>query len=148
MHGCLPAVGQHIEWGSVEPWTDRWPLPARGLTREAFSTGTGSLTDWKAQEKKIHGLQTPTCSFTPNHYIHSRVINNNHMGCFIQDSPVGYVVYCVGVFVLLLPVQGVAHLYGNQDRQGHSHGIRRLKDWTLHTSKLNVAFTTLQVVWL
>lgn len=27
-----------------------------------------------------------------------------------------------------LPVQGVAHLYGNQNRQGHRHGIRRLED--------------------
>ncbi len=63
-------------------------------------------------------------------------------------KPKGNVTECVCVFFMFLPVQGVAHFYGNQDRQGHSHGIRRLKDWTLYTSKLNMTFTALQVVRL
>lgn len=51
MHASLLAAGLHIEWGSVEPWRDRWLPPARGWTREASSPGTGSLTDCSAQEK-------------------------------------------------------------------------------------------------
>lgn len=46
----LPAVGRHTEWGSVGPWTDRWPPPARGWTRAASSAGTGSLTDCTAEK--------------------------------------------------------------------------------------------------
>lgn len=34
----------------------------------------------------------------------------------------------VGFGLLFLPVQGIAHLYGNQDGQSHGHWIRRLKN--------------------
>lgn len=70
-------------------------------------------------------------SFTPNHYTdYSGVINDNHraVSYVIQDDSVGHEVQCEGAFVLFLPVQCIAHLYGYQDRQSHSHGIRRFKD--------------------
>lgn len=47
-----------------------------------------------------------------------------------------------------LPVQGIAHLYGNQDGESHGHRIRRLKNRTLDASELCLVLTALQIVGL
>lgn len=41
-----------------------------------------------------------------------------------------------GPACLLSPVEGVAHLNGDQDGERHGHGIRRLKDGTLDAGEL------------
>lgn len=43
----------------------------------------------------------------------------------------------------VLPVEGVAHLNGDQDGERHGHGIRRLKDGTLDAGELGVALGAL-----
>lgn len=47
-----------------------------------------------------------------------------------------------------VPVEGVAHLDGNEHGQGHGHGVGRLEHRALHPRKLPVAFTALEIVGL
>lgn len=51
-------------------------------------------------------------------------------------------------FASFLPVQGIAHLYGNQDGQSHGHRVRGLKNQTLDPSELGLVLTALQIVGL
>lgn len=53
-----------------------------------------------------------------------------------------------GEAVQALPVESVAHLDGDQHRQGHGHGLRGLKDLTLHTLKVGVVLSALHEVGL
>lgn len=46
------------------------------------------------------------------------------------------------------PVEGVAHLNGDQDGQRHGHGERRAEDRALNAGEVGVALRALQVVGL
>lgn len=47
-----------------------------------------------------------------------------------------------------LPVEGIAHLNGDQHRQGHGHGRRSLKDLAVNASKVLILVVTLHEVRL
>lgn len=49
---------------------------------------------------------------------------------------------------LRLPVQSVAHLNGDEHRQGHGHGVGRLEHLAVQTVKLWVVGATLEEVAL
>lgn len=104
------------------------------------------MRKWRAMERQM----APTSQGLDQGGIFSRDWFSDRLGSTVRDFTHQHlhVVLLYFVFALLLPVQGVAHLYGNQDRQSHSHGVRRLKDWTLHTGELHVVFSALQVVRL
>lgn len=48
----------------------------------------------------------------------------------------------------VLPVESIAHLDGDQHGQGHGHGLRGLKDLTLHTLKVGIVLGALHEVSL
>jgi len=48
----------------------------------------------------------------------------------------------------VLPVEGVAHLNGDQHRQGHGHGARSLKDLAFNAGEVLVLIVALHEVGL
>ena len=46
------------------------------------------------------------------------------------------------------PVESIAHLDGNQHRQGHGHGLGGLEDLTVHTLEVGVVLRALHEVSL
>lgn len=52
------------------------------------------------------------------------------------------------VVVLVLPVEGVAHLNGDQHRQGHGHWGSRLEHLTSDVGEVLILFSTLHKVGL
>lgn len=46
------------------------------------------------------------------------------------------------------PVESIAHLDGDQHRQGHGHGLGGLEDLTVHTLKVGVVLSALHEVSL
>lgn len=50
--------------------------------------------------------------------------------------------------LFVLPVEGIAHLNGDQHRQGHGHGSGSLKDLTFQASKVLVLIMALHEVGL
>ena len=49
---------------------------------------------------------------------------------------------------VILPVESVAHLNGDQHRQGHGHGRSSLKDLAFNASKVLILITALHEVGL
>ena len=48
----------------------------------------------------------------------------------------------------MVPVEGVAHLNGDEHRQGHGHGVGGLEQVAVQTLELWVVWTTLEEVAL
>lgn len=60
-----------------------------------------------------------------------------------------YMQYCICVFLCkVLPVESIAHLNGDQHRQGHGHGRTSLKDFAVDADKVFVVIVALHEVGL
>lgn len=115
----LQAGGQHRWSWSAGTWKGSWQQAARSCSMGACAAETDSQTSWK--KKRTHKLRPKL-----RKWILGGVRGNK----------------------VLEPVKSVAHLNGDQHRQGHGHGWSCLKDFTFETGKVLVLIVALHEVGL